>query len=172
MHPVNTYVSHTVHFVPTHFQCFPCLYSSIFNYKLHCAVRAYLQYAGGKCHLVGTIKRNEGGLEVLVVARYNPRPTKWVMDNRWRCWEPGWGYKMMLIWCCLFVSSVRSSNSHPDLLLIQPPPTHFFRSHRSSKLDFHFLSHYSYIKAIMLYKGKTWQDFGILWNTLAHSGIL
>merc|ERR1712047_238466 len=37
-------------------------------------------------------------------------------------------------------SSVRSSYSHPDLLLIHPPP-HFFRSHRSSTLDFHFLSH-------------------------------
>ena len=48
-----------------------------------------------------------------------------------------------------FVSSVRSSYSHPDLLVIQHP--HFFRSHRSSTLDFHFLSHYSYIKAIMLY---------------------
>merc|ERR1711944_285401 len=58
----------------------------------------------------------------------------------------------------------------PDLLLIHPP--HFFRSHRSSTLDFHFLSHYSYIKAIMLYKGKTWQDSGILWHTLAYSGIL
>ena len=42
-----------------------------------------------------------------------------------------------------FDSSVRSSNSHPDLLLITS--THFFRSHRSSTLDFHFLSHYSYI---------------------------
>merc|ERR1712218_599530 len=52
-------------------------------------------------------------------------------------------------------SSVRSSYSHPDLLLIHPPP-HFFRSHRSSPLDFHFLSHYSYIKAIMLYKGNHW----------------
>merc|ERR1719211_90077 len=70
-----------------------------------------------------------------------------------------------------FISSVRSSNSHPDLLVIQHP-THFFRSHRSSTLDFHFLSHYSYIKAIMLYKGKTWQDSGILWNTLAYSGLL
>ena len=40
----------------------------------------------------------------------------------------------------LFVSSVRSSNSHPDLLVIHHP-THFFRSHRSSTLDFHFLSH-------------------------------
>ena len=49
---------------------------------------------------------------------------------------------------------------------------HFFRSHRSSTLDFGFLSHYSYIKAIMLYKGKAWQDSGILWNTLAYSGIL
>merc|ERR1711949_1049 len=55
-----------------------------------------------------------------------------------------------------FMSSVRSSNSHPDLLLIHPPPTHFFRSHRSSTLDFHFLSNYSYIKAIMLYKGNHW----------------
>ena len=35
-------------------------------------------------------------------------------------------------------------------------PPHFFRSHRSSTLDFHFLSHYSYIKAIMLYKGNHW----------------
>ena len=53
-----------------------------------------------------------------------------------------------------------------------PPPPHFFRSHRSSTLDFHFLSHYSYIKAMMQYKGKTWQDSGILWHTLAYSGIL
>merc|ERR1712240_653919 len=71
----------------------------------------------------------------------------------------------------LFVSSVRSSYSHPDLLLTQHHPN-FFRSHRSSTLDFHFLSHYSYIKAIMLYKGKTWQDSGILLNTLAYSSIL
>ena len=55
--------------------------------------------------------------------------------------------------CICVVSSVRSSNSHPDLLLTHP---HFFRSHRSSKLDFHFLSHYSYINAIMLYKGNHW----------------
>ena len=54
-----------------------------------------------------------------------------------------------------FVSSVRTSNSHPDLLLTQQHP-HFFRSQRSSTLDFHFLSHYSYIKAIMLYKGNHW----------------
>ena len=44
-----------------------------------------------------------------------------------------------------FVSSVRTSNSHPDLLLTQQHP-HFFRSQRSSTLDFHILSHYSYIK--------------------------
>merc|ERR1711873_167937 len=70
-------------------------------------------------------------------------------------------------------SSVRSSYSHPDLLLTHHHhPTHFFRSHRSSTLDFHFLSHYSYIKAIMLYKGKTWQDSGILWHTLVYSGKL
>ena len=55
----------------------------------------------------------------------------------------------------VIVSSVRSSNSHPDLLVIQHP-TPFFRSHRSSTLDFHFLSHYSYIKVIMLYKGNHW----------------
>merc|ERR1712240_285174 len=96
-------------------------------------------------------------------------------------------------------SSVRSSNSHPNLLLIHPP--HFFRSHRSSTLDFRFLSHYSYIKAIMLYKGNhwtrcagfmdaswvrlgitnddlgttwalLWQNLARLWHTLAHSGIL
>merc|ERR1711952_353985 len=69
-------------------------------------------------------------------------------------------------------SSVRSSNSHPDLLLIHHPPPHFFRSHRSSTLNFHFLSHYSYIMAIMLYKGKTRQDSCILWHTLAYPGIL
>merc|ERR1712004_596766 len=51
-----------------------------------------------------------------------------------------------------------------------PPHPHFFRSHRSSTLDFHFLSHESYIKATMLSKGKTWQDSGILWNTLANFG--
>ena len=54
----------------------------------------------------------------------------------------------------VFVSSVRSSYSHPDLLLVQHP--HFFRSHQSLTLDFHFLSHYSYVKAIMLYKGNHW----------------
>ena len=48
------------------------------------------------------------------------------------------------------VSSVRSSNSHPDLLLIHHQHPHFFRSHRSSTLDFHFLSRYSYVKAIKL----------------------
>merc|ERR1712218_584515 len=56
---------------------------------------------------------------------------------------------------CFFISSVRSSYSHPDLLVTQHPP-HFFRSHRSSTLDLHFLSHYSYIKAIRLYKGNHW----------------
>ena len=39
---------------------------------------------------------------------------------------------------------------------ISDTPTHFFRSHRSSTLDFHFLSHYSYKKIIMLYKGNHW----------------
>ena len=55
--------------------------------------------------------------------------------------------------CCLFVSSVSSSNSHPDLLVIH---LHFYRSHRSSTLDLLFLSHYSCIKAMMLYKGNHW----------------
>merc|ERR1712004_903787 len=45
-----------------------------------------------------------------------------------------------------------SSHSHPDLLLTQPT-THFFRSHRFSTLDLIYLSHYSYIKAIIIYKG-------------------
>ena len=57
----------------------------------------------------------------------------------------------------IIFSSVRSSYSHPDLLVIHHHhPTHIFRSHRSSTLDFHFLSHYSYIKAIKLYKGNQW----------------
>ena len=41
-------------------------------------------------------------------------------------------------------SSIRSSNSNSNLLVIHP---HFFRAHPSSTLDFHFLSHYSYIKS-------------------------
>ena len=83
-----------------------------------------------------------------------------------------WRWKMHWFWV-LIISSVRSSISHTDLLLIHHhPPTHFFRSHRSSTLDFHFLSHYRYIEAIMLYKGKTWPDSGTIWNTLAYSGIL
>merc|ERR1712012_886833 len=53
-------------------------------------------------------------------------------------------------------SSVRSSYSHPDLLVTQQQHPHFFRSHRSSTLYFHFLSHYSYKKAILLYKGNHW----------------
>merc|ERR1711978_194687 len=68
----------------------------------------------------------------------------------------------------------RPHTHHPSRPITDPPPPHphFFRSHRSSILDFHFLSNYSYIKAMMLYKGKTWQDSGILWQTLAYSGIL
>ena len=67
-------------------------------------------------------------------------------------WKVG-GTKIERTQACYVVSSVRSSYSQPDLLLIT---THLFRSHRSSTLDFHFLSHYSYIKAIMLYKGNHW----------------
>ena len=48
---------------------------------------------------------------------------------------------------------------------------HFFRSHRSSTLDFHFLSHYSYIKAIMLYKGNHWTWYaGFMGATLVWLG--
>merc|ERR1712067_33137 len=64
--------------------------------------------------------------------------------------------------------------------------------HRSSTLDFHFLSQYSPIKAIMLYKGNHWTNLlatcipygyirtslmttlaysGIIWHTLAYSCI-
>ena len=57
------------------------------------------------------------------------------------------------------ISSVRSFNSHPDLLLTHQQHPTFFRSHRSSTLDFHFLSHYSYITAIMLYKGNHWTRY-------------
>merc|ERR1712004_640779 len=49
-----------------------------------------------------------------------------------------------------------SSSPSPPTPRPPPPPPHFFRSHRSSTLDFHFLSHSSYIKAIMLYKGNHW----------------
>ena len=52
-------------------------------------------------------------------------------------------WKGNMVICKELFSSVRSSYSHPNLLVIT---THFFRSHRSSTLDFHFLSHYSYIK--------------------------
>merc|ERR1711940_81300 len=44
--------------------------------------------------------------------------------------------------------------------------THFFRLHRSSTLDFHFLSHYSYIKAIKLYKGNHWTRYAGFMDTL------
>merc|ERR1711952_257430 len=50
--------------------------------------------------------------------------------------------------------------------MTDPPPPHFFRSHRSSTLDFHFLSHYSYIKAIMLYKGNHWTHSAGFMDTL------
>ena len=70
-------------------------------------------------------------------------------------------------------SSVRSSNSHPDLLLIHHNHPHFFRSHWPSTLDFHFLSHYSNIKAIMLKKAITglnvlasWMPHGFDWASL------
>ena len=51
--------------------------------------------------------------------------------------------------CCKMelISSVRSSNSHPDLLL-----THNQTLFQIA-LDLHFLRNYGYIKAIMLNKG-------------------
>merc|ERR1711978_554528 len=55
----------------------------------------------------------------------------------------------------------RPHTHHPSRPITDPPPPHphFFRSHRSSTLDFHFLSHYSYIKAIRLYKGNHWTRY-------------
>ena len=69
-------------------------------------------------------------------------------------------------WAWVITSSLTSMHSvylalsAPSGALIAIPTyywstTHFFRSHRSSVLDFHFLSHYNYIKAIMLYKSHS-----------------
>ena len=56
-------------------------------------------------------------------------------------------FSLLLLLCLSnIIVSVRSSYNHPDLLLIHHQHPHFFRSHRSSIQDFHFLSHYSYIK--------------------------
>ena len=80
-------------------------------------------------------------------------------------------FETCLFLFCYFISSVRSSYSHPDLLVTQQQHPHFFRSHRSSTLDFHFLSHYSYIKAIMLYKGNHWTWYaGFMGATLVWLG--
>ena len=52
-----------------------------------------------------------------------------------------------------------------------PPHPTFSDTHRSSTLDFHFLSHYSYIKAIMLYKGNHWTWYaGFMGATLVWLG--
>ena len=84
------------------------------------------------------------------------------------------------------MSSVRSSNSHPDVLVThhhQQPP--FFKSHWSSALDFHFLSHNSYIKGkhlthllatcMMVHDGARWckmvQDSAIPCNTMQYHAI-
>ena len=78
-----------------------------------------------------------------------------VIWNEWSTYNHhGWCNLISIINTIIIISSISSSNCHPCLL-----PTkhhHFFRSLRSSTLDFHFLSHYSYIKAIMLYKGNHW----------------
>ena len=68
------------------------------------------------------------------------------------------------LWCKKTTWGVWSSEFNvlaPSGALIAIPtyywPTttnHFFRSHQSSTLDFHFLSHDSYIKAIILHKGN------------------
>merc|ERR1711873_43637 len=78
-------------------------------------------------------------------------------------------------------SSVRSSYSHPDLLVIHhPTPLFQITPVLNTGLSFSeplqlYEGYYSQVLplySIMLYKGKTWQDFGILWNTLAYSGML
>ena len=93
------------------------------------------------CGLVKTLRLKFGwNFEAFINLCYNLRAGILV-----RALNPYIGPLCLWHWRC-FVSSVRSSNSHPDLLVIQHP-THFFRSHRSSTLDFHFLSHYSYIKS-------------------------
>ena len=61
-----------------------------------------------------------------------------------KCWKY---FSFLLVWikqssAAYLFSSVRSSNSHPDLLLIHHPQ--FFRY--TPVLDLYFLSHYSYIK--------------------------
>merc|ERR1711952_174930 len=63
-------------------------------------------------------------------------------------------------------SSVRSSYSHPDLLVIHPPTTPLFQITPVLNTGL------SLSEPLQLYKGKTWQDSGILWYTLAYSGIL
>ena len=77
-----------------------------------------------------------------------------VIWNEWSTYNHhGWCNLISIINTIIIISSISSSNCHPCLL-----PTkhhHFFRSLRSSTLDFHFL-HYSSIKAIMLYKGNRW----------------
>merc|ERR1712016_501492 len=62
-------------------------------------------------------------------------------------------------------SSVRSSNSHPDLLLTHHPTPLF-------QITPVLNTGLSLSEPLQLYKGKTWQDSGILWNTLAYIGIL
>merc|ERR1712081_35747 len=64
-------------------------------------------------------------------------------------------------------SSVRSSYSHPNLLLIHHHHPTF--SDHTGPQHWTFTFHYSYIKAMMQYKGKTWQDSGILCQALAYS---
>ena len=54
-----------------------------------------------------------------------------------------------------FVSSVRSSNSHPDLLVTQQQHP-LFQITPVLNTGLSLWSHYSYIKAIMLYKGNHW----------------
>ena len=89
-----------------------------------------------------------------------PGSLLWNVFQQLLCFSIILNLKSAIYWISsiVFVSSVRSSYSHPDLLVITTSSTHFFRSHRSSTLDFHFLSHYSFIKAIMLY--ESFSDVG------------
>ena len=62
-------------------------------------------------------------------------------------------------YCTPIFSSVRSSDSHPDQLLTQHQPPHFFRSHRSSTTTWTLWAIWGWLGH---YFGKTWQDSGIL----------
>ena len=80
--------------------------------------------------------------------------TKWSNQNQQLsyCWY-------IIILCLLLLAPSGALIAIPTYYWPTTSSTHFFRPHRSSTLDFHFLSHYSYIKAIMLYKGNHWTQW-------------